>query len=1042
MKKVFAVLSLLFFVFNTYADEWIGRGYYLLDNQSSMDRNWEQEIIKGDESTMWAAYGGLYTPYKGGYDEGHGNAYFSVWDALGNSIGDEVMLISEVFQNNVDNSYVKFWHHQVDYDGGNNRLEVYYRTSTTSDWVLLKAFNDPIEDWREDLILLPEQSSTMQIGFKGILTGGDKTQGVALDYVSFMYSADGNFTPSNVFVGDITTTTAKYSWEQLGDATSWTVEYGEYGFTLGEGTSISTTNPQIVISNLNPGTHYDFYVKGNFGELDSDWSDVYSFYTIYETVVDFPYEEKFDNSNFNEDSWRDGIWVNGWYEEYGKISENTEFTGLDADWQPRKFGDPKDYNPDEADCMSTRTFGVYSWLISPTFDLGNTNDFQLVFDISATDSYAESISLTDTDTIAVVVSTDGGNSWSSDNIIRIWDASHNPSEITAEGLHTFVDLTEYNGDVKIAFYVSGNSMNTIYVDNIKVKKIPTNPELELLEPLSWTPRPLLVNTTTNSGEIFTIRNSGTGNLSFTSISDLSSTEFSANFDKNVIVKSGETYSFSFDYSPVDNVDEDVTFTINSDYGSCNIILHENSYELTECEVEIGIETENIGLPLDFYKRYSFSQSIYTQEEIGRDDGFIKTVYYYYSGENDSERFISIYMAHTDKEEFSTWESMSEFQNCASDVLVDFQYGPGWYEIPLAHPFKYNNVDNLIVGFASSVTGTPVKKDQYIYSHPTPDGKLMSMVASSDNYNLEDLDNLPDTNPIAFRPNIRFCIQEEFDEIIIADEALETATPIDFNQNFSYSQFIYTQAFDLKRSSNDQKIYRVSFYFNGEEDLYANKRIITLSMKHIEKDAFIETIGESLWEDPAVDFEVVFEPKTVKFEAEGWYDFILDHPFAYNNTDNIMITLYSDATAKYHQEGPSFLCHTANNGKYDYGTYGINRSFSTHNDFGIDLENLPPKYGTRRPIPMVPNIKFSFKNEEDLGLNTRKANHNIYIWPNPANDFIRISGVNNGNIQILDITGKIVKEIIYKKNSIIDISALEKGVYFVKSEISTRKFIVK
>jgi hypothetical protein len=78
----------------------------------------------------------------------------------------------------------------------------------------------------------------------------------------------------------------------------------------------------------------------------------------------------------------------------------------------------------------------------------------------------------------------------------------------------------------------------------------------------------------------------------------------------------------------------------------------------------------------------------------------------------------------------------------------------------------------------------------------------------------------------------------------------------------------------------------------------------------------------------------------------------------------------------------------------------------------------------------------------LWLNTKEIIHSkeISIYPNPANDKIFLS--NKADIEIIDITGKIlIKQL---NSNEIDISKLAKGIYFIKikfdDKIRTEKFI--
>ena len=192
MKKLSIILVLLFSITSTsFADEWLGWGYEGF-NTTGTPFGWSQEIVSGGPSAEWVTWGGLYTPY-----EGSGNIYFST---LISQIGDEAILISEPFSNDgISNSYFTFWHLQTEYAAGeNNQMRVYYRTSPTSAWVLLQEYNNPIEDWQEEQIFLPETSPTIELGFKAILNGGGSGEGVALDLVSIKYSLTNCPSPINL----------------------------------------------------------------------------------------------------------------------------------------------------------------------------------------------------------------------------------------------------------------------------------------------------------------------------------------------------------------------------------------------------------------------------------------------------------------------------------------------------------------------------------------------------------------------------------------------------------------------------------------------------------------------------------------------------------------------------------------------------------------------------------------------------------------------------------------------------------------------------
>ncbi|MDR2971508.1 MAG: choice-of-anchor J domain-containing protein [Bacteroidales bacterium] len=65
------------------------------------------------------------------------------------------------------NPVLKFHHIQQRWDGDQDSLKVYYRTSTQSQWVLLEKYTSEVFDWTERVIPLPEPSNQYYIAFEG-----------------------------------------------------------------------------------------------------------------------------------------------------------------------------------------------------------------------------------------------------------------------------------------------------------------------------------------------------------------------------------------------------------------------------------------------------------------------------------------------------------------------------------------------------------------------------------------------------------------------------------------------------------------------------------------------------------------------------------------------------------------------------------------------------------------------------------------------------------------------------------------------------------
>jgi|GEM_PF-937609 len=79
--------------------------------------------------------------------------------------------------------------------------------------------------------------------------------------------------PSDITVNTVTGSVVFISWTENGDASQWEIEYGEAGFTQGEGTTILDNDgtPGEAISGLEEGIDYDVYVRAICDFSGSEW---------------------------------------------------------------------------------------------------------------------------------------------------------------------------------------------------------------------------------------------------------------------------------------------------------------------------------------------------------------------------------------------------------------------------------------------------------------------------------------------------------------------------------------------------------------------------------------------------------------------------------------------------------------------------------------------------------------------------------------------------------------------------------------------------
>lgn len=257
--------------------------------------------------------------------------------------------------------------------------------------------------------------------------------------------------PSTVTInsGDIFWTT--------GGASDFNVEYGMSGFTPGTGTMVSATNDTLSLSGLSSGTTYEFYVRDSCGQGDvSTWTGPFAFTTAYTPNFLETFNGSFDNE--------------GWMEADGQLTANTIFTSSSSTWTFDDFGN--NTSNTDAQKVNIYTDDQYEWVISPSIYLDpNTPNLQIEFDAAITEWISQTQGyLGSDDSLAIVISTDNGASWSDSDIL--WLAT-DADTIDAAGEHHIVSLSGYSGYVRFGFYagstVDDTEDNDLYIENFEVR---------------------------------------------------------------------------------------------------------------------------------------------------------------------------------------------------------------------------------------------------------------------------------------------------------------------------------------------------------------------------------------------------------------------------------------------------------------------------------------------------------------------------------------------------------------------------------------------
>ncbi len=240
-----------------------------------------------------------------------------------------------------------------------------------------------------------------------------------------------------------------------GYATNFDVNYGSVGFVAGTGTNIAATNDTVTIPSLTPGTAYEFYVRDVCSATDSSkWSGPVRFVTPFNTnyLQDFTAATPF-----------------AWTEADGRLRPATQFTATSSSWGTANFANAGSNGSHK---VNIYTSAQYEWLISPSIYLDPVKtNLQVEFDAAMTEWINTNQGYFGADdTLALVISTDNGATWSSSNILWYHDVN---DTLDAAGEHFVLPLTGYSGYVKFGFYAGSvqddNPDNDWFVDNFEVR---------------------------------------------------------------------------------------------------------------------------------------------------------------------------------------------------------------------------------------------------------------------------------------------------------------------------------------------------------------------------------------------------------------------------------------------------------------------------------------------------------------------------------------------------------------------------------------------
>ncbi len=187
------------------------------------------------------------------------------------------------------------------------------------------------------------------------------------DFIVFEGSAP-CFDPSNLSTLNVTNSSATGVWTANNAGTSFEVEIGALGFTIGTGTRVAVSNDTFInVTGLTSATAYDWYVREICGAGDtSNWAGPSTFSTLPDTAMGITCTTGNPTTLFSDDFETNSGWTGSSFWEIGIGGATSSNTGPSAAYS----GSSGSYMNFEASSGAT---GVAYSIVSPAIDLSPGN---------------------------------------------------------------------------------------------------------------------------------------------------------------------------------------------------------------------------------------------------------------------------------------------------------------------------------------------------------------------------------------------------------------------------------------------------------------------------------------------------------------------------------------------------------------------------------------------------------------------------------------------------------------------------------------------
>lgn len=430
--------------------------------EEGIPSTWTQETLSGNNPWIWDTE----STYPNGSYAGEHRVAFR--NTTSETQGYVTRLITPAMDiSGISSPQLTFAYAQLAWTGNNDTLKVYYRLSSTDNWVLLQSFEAATTGWVPVTIGLIGSSATYQLAFEG---HDDLGRGIVLDDVRVLPESQCSDAPVGLTVAP-GSTTADISWTR--DMLR-TYEVIVSNTAISDLDNYDTSSAVFHQSDINAKTvtatgltaqsHYYVYLRSDCDDNESGhsaWASAVEFETSCEAIATFPWTEDFEKytgytSSSSAVSFAADCWVN----------EHIGGSGSDLFYV---YSSTNGSNSTKQLCLPDMSSGTLTKLVLPVFAIDEAEGYAFSLDIyrNATSYAAEGIRVY------------ASNSTNIDDATELAFISRNysvangaiPAE-SASGWYNYEVNIPLSGNVFIIIRGESQYGSATYMDNFKVRKLP------------------------------------------------------------------------------------------------------------------------------------------------------------------------------------------------------------------------------------------------------------------------------------------------------------------------------------------------------------------------------------------------------------------------------------------------------------------------------------------------------------------------------------------------------------------------------------------